>query len=159
MNAVPQSDEHITPPLPNGRTPTRHSRLAIGRGHERAIPLVSSKSRDDDRATQHPFANPRKGARNRGQSERDSGKINGAHSAIESNPERQAQTEQESSLNNSADDDGVSSIAGERHARSHRIAQSLRQHFKGCIAEWTWEHYLCGATSALMTFLLVLELF
>lgn len=159
MNALPQSDAHSSPPLPNGHFPPERSPLAHRGGYEGAIPFVPPKSWHDDRAPGHPFANQRTGERNRGKSERDSSNINGAHGAIESTQTRETETEQESSLNNSADDDGVPFAAGERHERRDGITQSLCQHFKGCLAQWTWEHYLCGATCAVMTFLLVLEWF
>lgn len=160
MNALLQpDDQHIPPPLPNGNFRAEHSRVALGRGHEGAISFVPTPSQYDDRAAQHPFANQREAARNRGQSETDSGNIDGAHSAIESSQAREAETEQENSLSNSPDDDGLSVAARERHARCDRIIESIREHFKSCLAEWQWEHYLCGATCALLTYLLVLELF
>lgn len=160
MNALLQpDDQHIPPPLPNGNFRAEHSRVALGRGHEGAISFVPTPSQHDDRAPQRFVADKGEAARNWRQAAGNSGNIDGAHSAIESSQEREAETEQENSLSNSLDDDGLSVAARERHARCDRIIESIREHFKSCLAEWQWEHYLCGATCALMTYLLVLELF
>lgn len=160
MNALPQPEYAEFPPtIPSGHIARERSHLAAGGGYEGIIPPFPSIQRHDDRAAELIITDQQAGERNRGQSERDSANINGAHSAIESNPQRKTQTKQENSLNYRSDDDGVPSIAGEGYEGRHRITQSLCQHFESCLEHWTWEHYLCGATCALMTFLLVLEWF
>ncbi len=160
MNALPQPEYAESPPtVPSGHIPRKRSHLAIGGGHEGIVPTFPSIQRHDDRVARVINADQQAGERNRGQSERDSANINGAHSAIESNPQRKTQTKQENSLNYRSDDDGVPAVTGEGYEGRHRITQSLCQHFESCLELWTWEHYLCGATCGLMTFLLVLEVF
>lgn len=162
MNAVPQPEFTECPPttpIPGEHLARERPHLAAGRGHAGTIPFVPAIPLNDDRTTRHPAANQREGERDRGQSERDSGNINGAQSAIESNQERKAEAKQENSLNYSAYDDGLRAVAGEGYEGRHRITQSICQHFESCLENWTWEHYLCGATCAVMTFLLVLEWF